>query len=105
MPFAQNRRLAPAVLALVLAGCGTNPAGTASNPATGVTPATLQAAVQKLTAADLQAADADAKAHNDTVAGTCYEALIPLVQNQASLLPGAAPQGAVSAFQAARDIA
>jgi hypothetical protein len=105
MPLTDCRCLAAGAL-LILAGCGgTNPADTTSNPASGVTPATIQATVQKLTVADLQAADADAKAHNDTVAGTCYEALIPLVQSQESLLPGALPKGAVSAFQAARDIA
>jgi hypothetical protein len=100
-----RRRLAAAAL-LILAGCGgTNPAGTTANPASGATPATIQATVQKLTVADLQAADADAKAHNDPVASTCYEALIPLVQNQPPLLPGGLPKGAVSTFQAARDIA
>jgi hypothetical protein len=101
-----NRHWLAAASLLLLAGCGgANPAGTAATPATGVTPATIQATVQQLTVADLQAADADAKAHGDTVASTCYEALIPVVQSQASLLPASSPQGVVSAFQAARDIA
>jgi hypothetical protein len=88
MLFAQNRGLAAAAL-LILAGCGgTNPAGTTANPASGATSATIQATVQK-----------------HPVASTCYEALIPLVQNQPPLLPGGLPKGAVSTFQAARDIA
>lgn len=58
------------------------------------------------TVSDLQTADADAKAHSDTFASQCYEAVIPVVESQQANLNGihvAAPVGVVSAFQEGRD--
>ncbi len=52
--------------------------------------------------ADLEAANADAKAHGDVVASMCYEAVIPLVQ-KAVATPLTAPIGLVSGFQEIRD--
>ncbi len=52
--------------------------------------------------ADLKAADADAKAHSDTVASMCYEAVIPLIE-KVQATPLTAPVGLVSAFQDLRD--
>jgi hypothetical protein len=60
--------------------------------------------LQQFTVADLQAALADAKAQTppDTVAATCYAALIPFVQSQVqNPLPAGA--GAFQALQKARD--
>ena len=62
------------------------------------------AVLQQFTVADLQAALADAKAQTppDTVAATCYAALIPFVQSQVqNPLPAGA--GAFQALQKARD--
>lgn len=96
-----TRNLIALGLAALAAGCTPNTAGGAANP-----PAALgqvQATLQKFTVADLQAADADAKAHHDTIAATCYEALIPVVQAQPSLIPSALPKGLFTAFQEGRD--
>jgi hypothetical protein len=83
-----------AALVLALAGCvGTNSAGT-------VTAIDLPPHLAAITLADLDAADADAKAHGDGVAAMCYEALIPLIG--AAQAP-AAPVGLVSGFQELRD--
>jgi hypothetical protein len=41
---------------------------------------------------------------DDAVASMCYEALIPIVQSQAPILPDSPPRGVVTAFQAARDV-
>jgi hypothetical protein len=56
--------------------------------------------------ADLNAAAADATAHNDVVAAQCYAGLVPVVQQVQALLPGALPKpiGVVTAFQTARDV-
>jgi hypothetical protein len=85
----------PAVAgALCVCGCvNTNSAGT-------VTAIDLPAAIERLTLADLEAADTDAVAHGDTVAAMCYAALIPLVSTARA---PAAPVGLVSAFQDLRD--
>jgi hypothetical protein len=100
MSLTDCRWLIAAALALGLAGCGgTDPAGPVPGGGN-----SLQATIQKLTIADLQAADTDAKAHSDAVASMCYEALIPIVQSQAPILPDSPPKGVVTAFQAARDV-
>lgn len=73
---------------------GSAPVSTAQNP--------LQA-LQSFTVTDLQAADADAATHGDTLAHTCYAALIPAVQDAQVTAPQL--KGAFSAFQASRDAA
>jgi hypothetical protein len=60
------------------------------------------AAIAKFTAADIQAALADAQANNDAPAISCYSAILPVVQAQSN--PQAAVVGAVSTFQRSRDI-
>lgn len=108
----QGAAIGAALLALALGigGCQPPPAASTTAAAGATAPASptkglagIAQTLQKFTVADLQAADADAKVHGDTVAATCYEALVPIVQSQASPLPGAAPAGAVTAFQQARD--
>lgn len=86
------KRLLALALAATLAACAGASGG--SSP---------QQTLAQFTVADLQAADLDAKAHKDTVASTCYEALIPIVQGLGSGTV-TAPVGAVSAFQATRDL-
>jgi hypothetical protein len=63
------------------------------------------AVLQTFTLADLQAALADAQGQNppDTVAATCYQALIALVSNPAANPLPASP-GAFQLFQKARDL-
>lgn len=94
-------RKALAVLSLIaLAACST--AQTASTPPQ---PASLQDAlgnISKFTVADLQAADADAVAHNDAIAHACYPVLAKFVQSLQG--PTGTVAGAFSAFQAARDL-
>ncbi len=53
--------------------------------------------------ADAQAADADAKSNNDTIASTCYEAIIAVAQTRLQTvdLQGA---GLLTAFQKVRDL-
>lgn len=51
---------------------------------------------------DLQAAEADAVAHNDRLAAPCYVALEAFVAALPS--PGQRPVGGFSAFQMARDL-
>jgi hypothetical protein len=87
-------------------------AGAASGTAAATTPAPAGIAgalakVQAWTVTDLNAALADATAHGDQVAMTCYPALITLVQNATTTgaLPSATPKGAFSTFQAGRDLA
>jgi hypothetical protein len=53
---------------------------------------------------DLQAALADARAHDDAVAAPCWAALIPLVEQYAARRPDAGIAGGFSAFQRARDL-
>lgn len=97
--------LAAASIAALLSGCAPGPIGVSvtTGGASGASATSAQTALQQFTVTDLQAALADATAHNDTVAATCYTALIPAVQNLPSLLPAARPKGGFSAFQAARD--
>jgi hypothetical protein len=56
---------------------------------------------------DFRAADADAKAHNDTLASECWEGADTYLSSEAAkgsgFVPPGAPVGAASAFQAARD--
>lgn len=72
--------------------------GTASASATDV-----QNAVAKLTASDLAMALADAQAHQDTPAMTCYGALLPVVQAQEQA-PANAQVGVITVFQRGRDL-
>jgi hypothetical protein len=81
-------------LAILMTGCATGGLSTSSGPLGDIT---------KLTVADLQAALADATAHQDVAAMQCYPVLIKVVQSLPSQEP-AEPVGVVSAFQAARDI-
>ena len=91
----RNLLLTLSMFCISLAGC------TNTNTVTSTINTTLQS-VGGLTITDLQAADVDAKAHNDTIASTCYEAVIPLVQKaQSTSLK--APVGLVSGFQNLRD--
>lgn len=87
-------------LALGVAACTqTLPAGPA-----GQASADPLGDIAKFTIADLQAADADAVAHNDVLSHACYPALIKFVgelQTQGSNLT---VSGAFSAFQKARDL-
>lgn len=86
--------------AAALAACSTT--APASGAAT-TTPDPI-AQISQFTAADLEAAEADAVANNDTVAAACYPALEKFVKS----LPGAngstTVAGAFSAFQKARDV-
>jgi hypothetical protein len=110
------------VLPAVVAACQPQTTGSSTNAAASGAPASASTAttasapsgpagfVQKIqtwTVQDLQAALADATAHGDTVAMTCYPALITLVQNATTTgaLPNATPKGGFSTFQAARDLA
>lgn len=54
--------------------------------------------------ADLQAADADAIAHNDTISDPCYKAEISFVQGIPSLTAPAGPIGPIQLFQIKRDV-
>lgn len=97
-----NRTLIALCFTALAAGCSPNAAAGGAAPS----PATLgqvQATLQKFTVADLQAADADAKAHNDTLASTCYEALVPVIAAQPNLIPNSVPKGVFTAFQEGRD--
>lgn len=61
--------------------------------------------IQKLEAAsvaDLEAAQADASAHGDTIAQTCYAGIETYVKANPITVP-AAPVGVASAFQTGRD--
>lgn len=58
----------------------------------------------KFNVADLQAADADAVAHNDQISHACYPALIQFVQSIQGGTPSTTVAGAFSAFQKARDV-
>ncbi|MGH7092725.1 MAG: hypothetical protein ACREFB_04235 [Stellaceae bacterium] len=100
-----SRNLIPLCLAALVGACA--PSGAGSTAAPGglgqVQTTQVQTTLQKFTVADLQAADADAKAHHDALAATCYEALMPVVQAQPNLIPGTAPKGLFTAFQQGRD--
>ena len=54
--------------------------------------------------ADLQAADTDAIAHNDTISDPCYKAEISFVQGIPSLASPAGPIGPIQLFQIKRDV-
>lgn len=95
-----KRLLLTAAVGALLSGCVNATVSTGGTAAPDTNPL---ATLQTFTVTDLQAALADAQAHNDTVAATCYAALIPAVQSVPSLLPTATPKGGFSAFQAARD--
>ena len=60
--------------------------------------------ISTFTVADLEAAMADATAHNDKAAMACYPVLMELVKSLPSKAPAAQPKGVVSAFQQARDL-
>lgn len=96
-------------LAFALGACAQNQLSVPSAPPAGA-PAVVKADpvtdITTLTLADLNAAAADATAHNDVVAAQCYTGLIPVVQAVQGVLPqsGATPIGVVTAFQTARDV-
>lgn len=98
-------------LVLALAGCATGPQLTGNVAAdTAATQQSLTQALQnlsKFSVTDLQAASADAKAHNDPEAAMCWDGLVPIVQSigTGGALP-AVPKiaGGASLFQAVRDI-
>jgi len=96
-----SRNLIPLCLAALVGACAAS-GGTGSTAAPGGL-GQVQTTLQKFTVADLQAADADAKAHHDTLAATCYEALVPVIQAQPNLIPSTAPKGLFTAFQEGRD--
>lgn len=92
------------ISALLLAGCVSANAATKQLTTTQAASNPL-AMLQTFTLTDLQAALADAQAQTppDTLAATCYTALISLVQNVA--LPASQKvTGAFLVFQKARDI-
>lgn len=60
--------------------------------------------ITKLATSDIQAALADATAHNDTAAMQCYPVLLQVVASLPSQVPSTVPAGVVSAFQKARDL-
>jgi hypothetical protein len=106
------KKTAPLLLALVLAGVlGACQAALPSGQAATTDP--VSATILKLGAValpDLQAAAADAKAHNDLIAAQCWSGLVPIAQQlqaqaaaQASTAAPQKPLGVVSAFQDARD--
>ena len=86
------------VALFTLSGCATAPFA----PTTGATP--LQA-IGQFTVADLQAADADAVANNDTIAHMCYPAMETFIMSVTGSTNTTTVLGAVSAFQKARDLA
>lgn len=100
------KKLLPSLLVAVL-GAGLL-AGCSSLPSISVTlPSDPNGAIQAVAAftiSDLQAADADAVAHNDTIAHACYPALIQFVASQQGGLGDLTVRGAFGAFQRARDL-
>lgn len=107
MRFAGGMALLLAVAGLCawLSGCAAPAAGT-PGPSQTSTPASLES----ITLADLAAAAADAKAHNDQVALVCWtglEQIVPAMQQDlaaaAPLVPSK-PQGLAGIIQAARDV-
>lgn len=83
-------------LAIALAACANNPVTGSTGP---------QASIDKLVNSDAQAALADAQAHNDTVAVTCYQKIVSIT----TPVPGTttAPvgkPGVLFALQKARDL-
>lgn len=104
------RARAGVVLLALLGGCQATvqvpPPATSSGPAAPVVTTSHDpvAMLKAFTITDLEAAQADATSHADTIAATCYAELVTTVQN----LPSAGlpkPKGAFSAFQEARDVA
>lgn len=92
---------------MLLGGCAANAqtaaSGGTSSPSASATAPDPLVQLANFTITDLQAADADAVAHNDALAHACYPALIQFVQglpNPSSLTVS----GAFSAFQKARDL-
>lgn len=106
------KKTAPVLLALVLAGALGACQATLPNGQTATTDP-VSATILKLGAvaiSDLQAAAADAKAHNDPIAAQCWTGLVPIAQQlqalaaaQASTTAPQKPLGVFSAFQDARD--
>lgn len=104
--------LSAALLAAWLGGCAlinpaAAPSSTSSNPpATAASSNPLQT-LASFTLADLQAADAMAKANKDTVADQCFAYLITQVPAAQAQLGSVAPSnvaGAFSAFEAGRTV-
>lgn len=90
------KRLSLLVAAVLLTGCASLGAPSMSSPLGDITTFTVE---------DLQAALADATAHQDVAAMQCYPVLIQVVQSLPSQAPNTSPVGVVSAFQRARDAA
>lgn len=88
-------RFLVALLGLLLVGCVSGPVSLTSGPLGDIT---------KLAATDIQAALADATAHNDLAAMQCYPVLLQVLASLPSTVPSTAPAGVVSAFQEARDL-
>lgn len=95
------RGMIVAACALALSGCSTLTSWQASITGAATTANTNAAALAKLALSDLQAAQADAQANNDTAASQCYAALIPLAQARSNATTNT--PGAVTTFQIARD--
>lgn len=92
------RSLLALLVALGLAGCGTLP-NTVQN---GDTQDEVEALVQ-FASDDLRAALADANAHGDVIAATCWSKLLEKVDDLPRLTEGRVI-GAASAYQKARNI-
>lgn len=98
-------------LALLLGACATREPVTAP-PATSTTTGTVTSAsastpiakFDQIVLADLQAANADAQAHGDTIASNCYGYLITLKQASANAPGIGGVVGVVSGFQKLRDV-
>ncbi len=60
--------------------------------------------ISKLAVSDLEAALADATAHQDRAAMACYPVLLGIVKSLPAEVVPKAPAGLVSAFQQARDL-
>lgn len=92
------RTLLSGATMFALCACSTNsPTGAPQGP-------NPVAAISTFTVTDLQAADADAVATNDSIAHTCYPALIQFVQSLPSSTGSTTVSGAFSAFQKGRDL-
>jgi hypothetical protein len=95
-----RQRLFAAMLLAPLAACAA-----ASGTSTGsTTPTDLRTSLARITLMDLQTAEADAKAHDDTLALMCYQYLAGELPS-ATAANSAAISGPISGFQHLRDLA
>lgn len=88
------------IVAPGLTACASNPLAAPASAATQTDP--LQN-LANFSIVDLQAADADAVANNDTIAHACYPALVKFIQSFPNLQLGTV-SGAFGAFQKGRDV-